>query len=694
MKVQEITAREFLQSVGTQFIIPVYQRAYVWGEKNCKTLIDDIERIAQTQIVHFIGGIVFLQNTDHLTNVLKKRDIIDGQQRLTTITLMYLALYKHFEKSEETKRTARQILELYLINPHDSQSNKFKLQGAEEQTQRLLNTIKDADDIDKLALDSSNKFCQNFKLFYQALKKNPKRADIWEKGLRYLIVVEMSLEYGRDDPQRIFESLNSTGLDLSQADLVRNHILVGLNRDAQKRLYNDYWSAIESCTKTKDKVFTSNFLKDYLLLKTHNFIIEREIYQNFKKEYPHLDLSELENLLKSLFAHAKAYQWIISPKQAPVSLRTILEDLQELNFVVMHPILMYLLCRYDNNDLELDDLLDTLYILRNYCMRRYILSLRSNTHRGTFLNLYKELLSKDRVNLAQFTTHFLRHQNSDRRMPSDDEIKHILPTKDAYNLKYIKYILARLENHNNKEPVDFSKADITIEHIFPQNPDAIWKQALDPQEYSAFKDIYLHTLGNLTLSGNNQQLGNKSFTDKKHYPQNGYLSSRLWLNHALSEFDEWNQKSYEARSTQMIQRFLEVWPSLGVEPLDNAAKAQFSDKGRFVPLRQLSKSMTGKTIAKARVFGEVLEAPTMADVYRHTLTHLMRNLQQKTRATLFELNIAHHTPQGMRQKHELVPGVFIEMHGNNNKRARNLLRVLDYLDASDKVELMLDQYAD
>lgn len=394
-------------------------------------------------------------------------------------------------------------------------------------------------------------------------------------GLSKLMFVEVSLDRENDDPQRIFESLNSTGLELSQADLIRNYILMGLRRKDQNKIYQNYWEIIEKLAKdeTLNISRVSDFIRDYLTLENKNIPNKNKVYVEFKSKYPTSSIDKLEANLSGIKAFCKHYNKLINPKNEPDrEIRLKLDYINRLEINVAYPFLMKVYDDYRNSIIDKTTFLKVLDIIQSFTWRRFIVGLPTNALNKIFMSLYDKVEQGDYLQSIQKS---LLQRSGVQRYPKNDETIDALKVKDVYNIKPKNriYLLERLENYENKEPVLIEgNQDITIEHIFPQNPDTKWKTELGNDEYNFIKNNYLNTIGNLTLSGNNGNLGNKPFLEKRDRETVGYKDSRLWLNKYLSTVEKWNRVEIEKRFDLIKERFLKIWefPSISfTEDTDN-----------------------------------------------------------------------------------------------------------------------------
>lgn len=569
MKASETKVEDFLSSNKTQFVIPVYQRNYDWSTSQCKQLLDDILEVGTSKKMnaHFIGSIVYIHDDVYTSSRIKELTIIDGQQRLTTLTLIYLALYRLAIVMKD-EALFNEISETYLINKFAPEEEKLKLRPTENNDRAIKYLLRS--DINEEFADFS-KVIDNFNYFNGRITEE--NFEYVLHGLSKLMFVEISLDREKDDPQRIFESLNSTGLELSQADLIRNYILMGLNRRDQNKIYRDYWEIIENLAKDEslNTSKVSDFIRDYLTLVNNKIPNKNKVYLEFKLKFPTTNLEGLEKNLSPIKSLVKYYNKLLNPKnEIDKDIRLQLEYINRLEINVAYPFLMKVYEDYSENIIDKTTFINVLEFIQSFTWRRFIVGLPTNALNKIFMTLYEKI---DKDNYLISLQKWLLQRPGSQRYPKNKEVIESLKLKDVYNIKSKNrtYLLERLENFENKEPVIIDgNTDITIEHIFPQNPEPKWKVDLGTDEYNLIKETYLNTIGNLTLSGNNGKLGNKSFVYKRDLEKAGYKDSRLWLNKHLSILDKWDITEIEKRFDLLAERFLKIWiiPTIEIDTKD------------------------------------------------------------------------------------------------------------------------------
>jgi uncharacterized protein with ParB-like and HNH nuclease domain/predicted transport protein len=555
MKATEAKLLAFLQK-SPQFVIPIYQRTYSWTDKQCRQLWDDTLRAgsSDTIAVHFIGSIVYveqgLSQVTHQAPLL----VIDGQQRLTTVSLLIEALARALGDGEPVDGfSAAKLRHYYLSNPLESGDRYFKLLLSQTDNASLKAVIKNTEQ----PKEPSLRVTQNFDLFTDLLAGQKGDLAPICRGLAKLVVVDIALSRDQDNPQLIFESMNSTGKELSQADLIRNFILMGLEPGLQTRLYEEYWRPMEQDfgQEAYGTQFDS-FMRHYLTVRTGDIPREREVYEAFK-DYSRttpVQSAGIEALVKEIRAFARHFCALALGREQDAALGMAFHDLRELKVDVAYPFLLELYHDYANDTLSAADFAAAVRLVEAYVFRRAICAIPTNSMNKTFATFGKAL-KKDRY-LESIQAHFLTRP-SYRRFPADEEFQRDLRTRDVYNFRSRSYWLRRLENHGRKErvPVD----EYTIEHILPQNADlpAAWREALGP-EWRRVQQQWLHTLGNLTLTGYNAEYSDRPFAEKRDM-KGGFKESPLKLNAGLGQRDAWDEAAIKDRARRLADQALTVW---------------------------------------------------------------------------------------------------------------------------------------
>ncbi|GAA6941314.1 DUF262 and DUF1524 domain-containing protein [Helicobacter pylori] len=540
-----------------QLVIPIYQRLYSWEKEQCKQLWDDTIKIGGNDKMdgHFIGSILYvLDSITHSNNALL---IIDGQQRLTTITLLLTALRNHL--SDEVKR--KEIENRYLINSDKDGDKKFRLILSESDKDTLLSLI---DKDRRKPSEPSSKIMENFKLFEEWIRKNTNQLEIIFKGLDKLMIVEIALDKEKDDPQLIFESMNSKGMELAQTDLIRNYIVMETENEKREGFYNKYWRAMEEEFKQNKKWF-DRFVRHYLTIKTREIPNINKVYAAFK-DYQQKERIGIEDLLKDFQKYSGYFCRIVFKKESDKDLNEALGFLVDLEIDVIYPLLLELYSDYSDGVLSKDDFRHSIALIESYLFRRTVCGLGTNRLNKVFPSFTKHI-QKDEY-FESLKAHF-GSLTKEQRFPNDDEFRNSFITRDFYKKfkKKTKCFLERLENFGNtKESVNTK--GLTTEHIMPQTLTKEWERDLG-ENFQEIHNKYLHTIGNLTLTGYNSEYSNKSFQEKRGM-EKGFKQSRLMLNESLKNLESFGEEEIKKRANDLADLALKIWtyPKLDAETLE------------------------------------------------------------------------------------------------------------------------------
>lgn len=567
MKATEAKLLDFLKK-SPQFVIPIYQRTYSWTEKECRQLWDDIVRTGADDrvTVHFLGSIVYIDKADSNVSTWEPLLVIDGQQRLTTVTLIIAALAKALGDTEPVDGfTAAMLRGYYLQNPLEKGERQFKLILSQTDKTSLTAIVGDHEQPKEYSL----RVTQNFKLFEGLITGYENKLATVCKGLVKLMMVDIKLKRGEDNPQLIFESMNSTGKELSQADLIRNYILMGLETELQTRLYEQFWRPME--IDFGQEAYGTHFdayMRHYLTVKTGEIPRLDEVYDAFKAHACSLVAATagVEALVKDIRDFARYFCAMALGAESDADLKLAFHDLRELKVDVAYPFLLELYCDYKAETLPKSDLLESVRLVEAYVFRRAICAIPTNSMNKTFAT-FNKALKKDRY-FESIKAHFLGLP-SYRRFPSDEEFHRDLQTRDLYNFRSRSYWLRRLENYGRKERVAVD--EYTIEHILPQNENlsAKWREALG-SNWTRIQQTWLHTLGNLTLTAYNADYSDRTFAEKRDMPdapEKGLKQSPLKLNQGLGVLATWDEAAIQARAGKLADLAVKVW-SAPVLPRD------------------------------------------------------------------------------------------------------------------------------
>ncbi|NHB49354.1 DUF262 domain-containing protein [Helicobacter pylori] len=545
--------RFFEENQSNQFVIPIYQRLYSWKKEQCEQLWDDIIKIGGNDKMngHFIGSILYVLDGNTPSSPLL---IIDGQQRLTTITLLLIALRDHWSDKR------KEIEDHYLINSDEKDDKKFRLILSDSDKDTLLYLI---DKDRRKPSEPSSKIVKNFEFFEEWISKNTNKLETIFKGLEKLMIVWIALDKG-DDPQLIFESMNSKGIELTQADLIRNYILMGLEPEKQKIFYEKYWRAMEEDFKQNEKLF-DRFVKHYLTIKIGKIPNEKRVYDAFK-DYQQKEGIEIEDLLKDLQKYCGYFCRIVFKKEADKDLNKALSFLVDLEMDVIYPLLLELYSDYKDGVLSKADFISIIALIESYICRRAVCGLGTNSLNKVFPSFTKHIQKNEYFKSLEAHFGYLTEK---QRFPNNDEFKKLFITIDFYKFQKKEYFFERLENFDTKEPVNTK--GLTTEHIMPQTLTEQWEKDLGEN----FKEIhkkYLNTIGNLTRTGYNHTYSNKSFQEKQGM-EKGFKDSPLRLNQSLRDlesFGEEGEEEIKKRANDLADLALKIWtyPKLDAETLE------------------------------------------------------------------------------------------------------------------------------
>lgn len=535
-----------------QFVIPIYQRTYSWHQVQCDQLFNDVLRVSTSEQVHghFVGSVVYFQESIHTVSDVPKLLVIDGQQRLTTVTLLIAALSEFVKHNKSTIETnATKLQNYYLFNAEEEGELHYKMLLTRRDKQTLIEILKGI----PLTEPSSQRVSENYHFFKN--KINADNVQAVYNGLMRLFVVDVALEKDVDNPQLIFESLNSTGLDLSQADLIRNFVLMGLDINLQTELHEKHWFPMEQNYGNEYSSRFDWFMRDYLSVKTGSITKVNQVHDAFKqfsisKKAP----SDISLLVADIHGFSDYYVNMVLHKEPNQNLLKAFKRISRLKVDVSHPFLLAIYADYANEVVSVENFEQILCLVENYVFRRAICGIPTNSLNKTFANLYQ---SVDIENYLESIQAAFQNLGSYKRFPTDTEFQTELQTKDVYNFRSRNYLLDRLENYQRKEHVTVD--EYTIEHILPQNSalSMQWQLMLG-DDWQQVQQTYLHTLGNLTLTGYNSELSDRPFCDKKSI-DGGFDDSPIRLNEYLRKVNEWNAEQIQSRALRLAEKACQIW---------------------------------------------------------------------------------------------------------------------------------------
>lgn len=535
-----------------QFLIPVYQRYYSWDIEQCKRLWNDIvEMQKKGKVGHFVGSIVNIAEQAMPTGV-QKYMIIDGQQRMTTLSLLLLALRDYAIKNpEDITINARRIDNMLLKNEYESGDERYKLLLTETDRDILMRLVEEKPIPD----DTRSKLLDNYKFFAGKIAdKELQPAEVYE-SIGKLQIVNITLDRSVDDAQAIFESLNSTGKELSESDLIRNYVLMGLEPTEQTYVYEHLWRPMELLFvyETQDSVM-DRFFRDYLTMKITRIPKQDRVYEEFKLYHLNCEFSTIRELCQDLLTYAKYYTDMVFKRSSNPALKSLYEDINDLRMEVSYPFLLKVHNDYAEGIVSEDDLKLIIRLCISYVFRRSICDIPTNSLNKTFATLKNEIKQDDYVNSIKA---FFVMRDDYKEFPDDDKFTAAFVSRDIYTMRSRNFILSHLENYGNKAPIIIE--NYTIEHIMPQNSSLSpeWQQMLGAN-WREVQKTYLHTIGNLTLTAYNSEMGDHPFMVKMDM-EGGFKESALRLNAYVVKLNEWNEQRIKERAALLADKAKQIW---------------------------------------------------------------------------------------------------------------------------------------
>ena len=687
MKGTECKFVKYMEGADKRFVIPVYQRNYDWKTENCKQLYDDLVKIIKEhRKSHFFGSLVSVYNPDgHNEEFL----IIDGQQRLTTVSLLFLAMYNLIDKGiivSETANLKQRIFEEYLVDKWKPEDTRIKLKPVKNDQKAFGKLFSDSTE----HIRESN-LTVNYDYFYDRIQKQEITIDQLYDAICCLEIINIRLD--RDDnPQLIFESLNSTGLDLSEGDKIRNFILMGLPPKEQEVYYEKYWNKIEVCTKYD----VSAFIRDYLSVKQQVIPQQKKIHTNFK-EFVELGKIETESLLVEMLAYAKRYQILLDGKSGSAALDACIDRLNRLETTVTRPYFLEVLRLYSENKLTLAQVTEIFLTMENYLFRRTMCDLPTNALNKIFLMLHREIVRYDGTedNYVEKLKYALLSKKERARFPDDEEFKAAFAERPVYlmNSKDKIYILERFENFGTSEDKDVYRhcddGTYSIEHIMPQHLTPVWQKELG-DDYEQIHELWLHRMANLTLTAYNSKYSNSSFTEKKTM-QNGFDDSGIRMNTWIAKKDKWTLKEIEERNEHLMGRALMIWvrSTTAFKPVEKQLDSCTLEDDEM---------LSGRLIAHFSYKNTEQPVTSWVEMYQKVLKILYA--EDKTIITKLavssEDNIALHfsmNPTQFTKNVEIGDGIFVWTNTNTQSKLSVLKRIFKLYgaDPSDLVFYLRDE---
>ena len=642
---------KYLDGASKRFIIPVYQRNYDWKMEHCKQLYDDLVKIIrQNRKSHFFGSIVSVQSE---SGTMEEFLIIDGQQRLTTISLLLLAIYHLLSSGKMVSRDHQltdKILKKYLIDEYEPEEKRIKLKPIKND-QKAFGILFDQDE--EYIPDSN--LTINYRYFYDRIQHGELDIDELFDAICKLEIINISLNH-EDNPQLIFESLNSTGLNLSEGDKIRNYILMGLPNDQQTKFYEKYWNRIESYTDYD----VSSFVRDYLSIKQQSTPNMNSVYPTFKKYVEDAEVADIEPLLKDLLEYAKRYAFLIKGGHSDERLNSCIYRLNRLSTSVTRPFLLEVIRLSESGALTADELIEVFHFTESYLFRRAICDLPTNALNKIFLLLHREIIrfDGDESHYVEKFKYALLSKRERTRFPSDEEFAKCMSTRNIYgmNPKNKLYLFERLENSETSETKDvwghLDRGEYSIEHIMPQHLTAAWIVSLG-DNYEAIHTNWLHRLANLTLTAYNSRYSNSPFAEKRDMPH-GFKDSGLRINQWVGRKEQWGLPELEERDQLLKNTVIGIWPypTSNYHPQKKQMDAIALDEDVI---------LTGRVLSKYSFKGAEQPVASWADMYQQVITML----HSENKAVLTKLAVSQD------------PAVDLSLHFSMSPTSFNSCRQID-----------------
>ena len=552
-----VSILDFLRGTH-QFSIPIFRRRYSWTKKYCQQLLDNILRIGSNDEIesHHLGSIVYIDR--HVTAIggVRKLIVIDGHQRLATLSLLLSALSLAIkDKDDDIGTSAEELQNRYLFNDQEGEL-RYKLLLTKNDKQTLIDLLEDRYFF--FPKNPSSLLVENYEFFENRLKKVDLKT--LYTGIKKLKIVSVVLDPAIDgDPQKIVENFNATETTFSQADLIRNYVFINLEPTFQERLYEDYWSLMEEFFADEYAKCSDAFMRDYLTLKMGQVPSCETVYEKFKDYCPvNGNLEQLEEIIIEIARHAKYYVNMVLLRDRDRELGKCFSDIAEMQADASYPFLLEVYDDYDQGLIEKSDFIKILRLVESYVFRRAVCNMSMSGMNTLFADLVNKV---DKNNYLESLNNAFLSMPTEKRYPKDCEFKKAFIHKDVYNFNRRNrrdYLLHKLENcKRSKEPI-INFSGYTVEHIMPQNLTEAWEQELG-EDFRRIHQEWLHKIGNLTLTAHNSEYGNRSFKEKRDMCEKGLRYSPLHLNQSFASTEQWNEATIVARAEKLTEKACKIW---------------------------------------------------------------------------------------------------------------------------------------
>lgn len=690
MKVTHDNINQFLYTPGKYFVIPDFQRPYSWDKANVISFIEDLESVMIGSKKHFFGSVVYINEGNNST-------IIDGQQRATTVLLMLTALC-HIAKDNpsSSEMSSTEIEDKYLYNKYDyaTERNRIKLKTVTTDN-KIFEEIFDRNNYSEKSKDS--KLYQAYSYFYEYFKDrlNLKR---YVDALENFEIVTIALDATDDNPQKIFESINSTGKPLTDGDKIRNFALMLNNDEAREIVLKKYWEKIETELTDINKDYISDFFKYFLTSYLQKDVKIEQVYPEFKKLFienigtDQDNIEKLSNFYGGVTNYLSYYVFLKFNRDDEGSYRSLTDKAFRLNFLKIEtpfPFLMRVLDSFKKVLIEEKDLLLVFGTIENYLARRIICNLSTTGLNKFFSTLHKDIenyLKKyPSESYSNIFNYILTNRSGDLRIPKDTEIQSAVQNNPFYTQKniYINFILSSIDDQSKEskllKQMSNEGIQLSIEHIMPQTLNRTWKESLG-ENYEEIHQQYLHTLPNLTLTAYNSKYSNNDFQTKKTI-ENGFNESPLLINQYLKGIEKWDVDSLKKREKWWLSQIDKIWP---------IPKSTFIPKSQETEIIFTESDLIGEKIKAINIFGEVIECNSWITAYDAILTKLFNNNENLYDFIITDDFLHRYikgSAEGLRTPCILEGTTyFYEGNINNNYKRDVVAKLADHLDI-DKTEI-------
>ena len=648
-------------------IIPVYQRNYDWKVEQCQQLFDDLIDVMKGDYEHFFGSIVSVE-----VNRQKDRLIIDGQQRIATVSILLVALENLIKENRldvENKRLASKIFLYYIYNDDAREGQNKKLQLIKTDQIAFEKLFGNPDEY----INESN-VTRNYNYFYERIQRTEASADEIFSAISSLSIIDITLDSDHDDAQKIFESLNSTGLDLNEGDKIRNFVLMNLTPEQQEAYYNNYWHRIEELTKpvAADSLSynVSAFVREYLTVKTNKVPNEKKVHDAFKLYVAKND-TDISELLKDMLKYARHYDAINSARTSSEEVNKILRRMSVLKSKVCMSYFLAVCEYYSAQKISAQEFVQVFKIIESFMLRRLICGLESRAYNKIFPTLHNESL-KQNTEYLDALGYVLMLKRGDSHFPTDEEFLTHLEEKDVMEMNTNNkiYLFARLEDGDDKTSDVLDKLlnkEYTIERIMPDKLLRIWRQELGANA-DTIHALWCNRLANLTIVSADAKLGNRSFGEKK-FMKGGFGQSTIRLNEYIARCSRWTEIEMRNRQEALKSAALQLW---------QYPKSKFQPKIKGYEMHSLEEdfNFTGREIVSFSFCGNQLRVKNWADMLVQVLKILYA--LDSSRVYRFANN---HT--GMFYRHGLNGGekiakdLYVKTISDTNFKIRILQRLFD-----------------